>query len=265
MNGVHHPAVSFQHSDPPWRVPIGLPIRSAAPHDVESGDIIYTRRPKGYQRLGAVAGDTWRHMGVATMVAGSLWVLEMAPTGYSARPLTSIISIYDTVALQRLEPCTTQCRARLLNRIAADMNTPTQFHTKTELASIGLLSLSRILPRRSMLEACRTRLASLLGSRREFRTRSICSTPVARNLGQLCEQHRAVLDVWSPKIVSPRQATPHRHHQLALPDDVWRALQAATTSYWLKKDGMAGARVTSTFDLQKQTERRPANGIRIMS
>lgn len=237
MEGTAHAPVSFQHSDPVWRVPISLPQTGLAPGDIRPGDLIYTRRAKGYQRLTALAGDTWRHVGVAVTIAGFTWMAAMTPAGNAAHPLSSALDRYDTIAIQRLTPCARRCNIAFLNKVIADMNAPTAFHDRTELASIGLLSLSRLDRTGERFEKIRYRMAKRLLERSGFEDRSICTTLIARNLDLLCDQHQPVLDTWSPKHNSPRFHAPASHHQMALPDDLWRALAAHTDTFWVKKDG----------------------------
>lgn len=206
-------------------------------HELQAGDIVYTRRPKGYQRLAAVAGDTWRHVGLCVTIAGFPWLAEMGPGGFQARPMTTVMKAYDTVALQRLGSCSGGCRTAFVNQVCARMQRPADFHSRVELAGIGLVSLAR-LGRRSARVAVslRTRLVGRDG----FASRAICSTPLADALAGLCPHHRAVLDVTSHKHDGPQRPQPELA-QLAMPDDIWRALQDTTASFWLRKDAVRPA------------------------
>jgi len=236
MKDAVHNTGSFQHSDPAWRAPIELPDSFLSPSDIRPGDIIYTRRAKGYQRLTALAGDTWRHIGLATSISGCTWMAAMTPDGNAAHPLPSFLSRYDTIAVQRLTPCDEECALQLHHDVIADMNLPAAFHSKPELASIGLLSLGRLAKTPRRFERTRVRLIDHLLNRPGFGTRSICTTPIARNLWRLCPDHRVRLDVSSSKHKRATDQSPIAHLQLALPDDVWRAMCPHTESFWIKKD-----------------------------
>lgn len=253
MEGVAH-TVSFQHSDPRWRVPLEFPAVFVRPHDVRAGDLVYTRRPKGYQRLAAVAGDTWRHISIAAIVAGYPWVLELGPHGYQGRPLTTVVEMYDTVAVQRLASCPNWCSGEFLNAVASQMNKPTAFHGRIELGSIGLLSLGRMAAETGRIANARRILGQWLLSRDGFGERGICTSPIAKNLERLCAHHKVLLDVWTSKANAPRMRSPKTLSGLAMPDDVWRSLQATSEHFWVKKDGSA---IRDEIDLTHTREEDP--------
>lgn len=237
MDAAVRTQANFMHSDPSWRVPLELPDGFLPVDDVRAGDVVYTRRPKGYQRLAAVAGDTWRHVGLCVTIAGFPWLVEMGPVGFQARPMTTIFDSYDTVAVQRLRPCAFGCRAAFVNNVCARMQRPTGFHTRVELAGIGLSSLLRLArPGSPVAERMRHRLLGRSG----FASRAICSTPIVEALSALCERHHVVLDTTSDKHESPSIARPTMA-ALAMPDDIWRALQSAATPFWVRKDEAAPA------------------------
>jgi len=233
------PTATFGHSDPSWRVGLALPETFVTPDFVATGDIVFTRRPNGYQRLAAVAGDTWRHVGVIAMVAGHPWMLEMGPHGYQARPLSTVVDMYDTVAIQRLTPCRNRCDHQLLSHIALQMDSPRDFHTRIELGTIGLCSLFRlrVFRTRRPFQRATKLLRSLLDGRHGFEDRGICSTPLATSLEMVCDAHQVQLDVLGEKERGPdpelRGTGPVN---LAMPDDIWRALQSSTDSFWIKHD-----------------------------
>jgi len=230
---------TFGHSDPSWRVELSLPDSFVTHEHVEAGDIIFARRPRGYQRLAAVAGDTWRHVGVVAMMAGNPWMLEMTPFGYSARPLTSVLEMYDSVALQRLPPCQKQCNRHLVPHIALQMNVPTHFHNRIELGTIGLSSLLRLRAFHALpfFRRLGQLLREFLDSRSGVQERAICSTPLANSLRYMCNDHRVALDVLGQKEDGPHiELHGMGAPSLAMPDDIWRALQSTTPSYWLKCD-----------------------------
>lgn len=232
MDAAVRNSANFMHSDPPWRVPLEMPQTYLPIDRVQAGDVVYTRRPKGYQRLAAVAGDTWRHVGLCVTIAGFPWLVEMGPGGFQARPMTTILRAYDTVAVQRLTPCALGCRTAFVNTVCARMQRPTSFHTRLELAGIGLSSLGRLVRSGSMINQ---RLRRRLVARDGFARRAICSTPIVDALNSLCSGHAVVLDVTSEKASSPRVES-HSLSKLAMPDDVWRALQPTTEPFWIKKD-----------------------------
>lgn len=242
----------FQHSDPSWRVRIELPDATRVVADVLPGDLIYTRRPGGYQRLVAAAGDTWRHVGLAAVVAGVIWIIEVGPHGYQGRPLSTAMRTYDSVAVQRLRPCSDRCDLLLSHIVGLRMNSPTDFHSRSELAAIGLLSFTRQFT--TLWRPCRalrTHFYLRLLGREGFDTRSICSTPIAKALEALCDQHQVSVDLCSPK----REKATSRCKgavQLAMPDDIWRALEGTAEQFWLKKDGQDT--ITEIIDLRPDRE-----------
>ncbi len=241
MNAAVRTSANFMHSDPPWRVPLEMPHRYLPVDRVQAGDVVYTRRPKGYQRLAAIAGDTWRHVGLCVTIAGFPWLVEMGPGGFQARPMTTILRAYDTVAVQRFKPCSLGCRTAFVNTVCARMQRPTSFHTRTELAGIGLASLGRLARSGSMATRW---LRHHLVARDGFDDRAICSTPIVDALASLCPGHDVVLDVTSAKGSSPR-LDDRSLSQLAMPDDVWRALQPTTEPFWIKKDEVVPAAWTT--------------------
>lgn len=230
-------AVQFQHADPPWRVDLAFPRTFIETGSVLTGDIVYMRRPKSYQWIVAAMGDNWRHVGVATTVRGFSWMIEMNPFGFFARPLETVVAMYDTVAVQRLPSCSERCSELIDQRIIAAMNTPVAFHTKPELFAIGIFSFKRLFPWLSSRPHLWPRLWNRLLKQQGFTDRAACSTPIARVVNELCEHHRVLLDVSSYKRGPQSKPCATGQIQAALPDDIWRALQPTATSYWLKKDG----------------------------
>ncbi len=230
--------VQFQHADPPWRVPHQLPTSFAHHESVRPGDIIYLRRPRKFQWVAYLMGDTWRHIGVATIVHGDTWMVEMNPFGFYGRPLSAVIDMYDTVAVQQITPCQHASEVPLDLRIIADMRRPTTFHTKPEMVAIGVFGWLRLFHLGPRRENLRQRLWNLVVNREGFKSRAVCSTPVARAVKNLCRCHPIVLDAWSYKRGAQRQQTLEDHLYAAVPDDVWRALEPLATSFWLKKDGV---------------------------
>jgi hypothetical protein len=179
------------------------------------------------------------------------WLAEMGPGGFQARPMTTVFKAYDTVAVQRFHPCEHRCRAAFATGVCDRMQRPADFHSRTELAGIGLASLSRL---RSASSNIGDVLRRRLTDRSEFNSRAICSTPLADSLQLLCAQHRVVLDVTSDKRVSPDVPAVGMTN-MAMPDDVWRALQNVATPFWIRKD--SNAVVSETQDLTSATKEVP--------
>lgn len=246
---------TFGHSDPSWRVELDLPAESISPEMVKAGDIVFTRRPKGYQRLAAVAGDTWRHVGIIGTIAGFPWIIEVGPHGYMGRPFTSVIECYDTIAIQRLLPCKHHCSQHLLNHVAYQMNFPKTFHTKTELGSIGLSSLLRLRWFQTpMWKTASALVQRFLSNREGLNDRATCATPLADVLREVCDDHAVCIDLLGPKDAAP---DPRMHAaglvNLAMPDDIWRSLQKTSTSRWVKKDEITFVTEPDlTIDLRKE-------------
>lgn len=231
---------TFGHADPSWRVPLALPTKWLAPNMIAAGDIVYMRRPGGYQQLTGLAGDTFRHVGVIATIAGFPWLIDMGHGGYGARPFTTVLNAYDTIAIQRIPPCQSYCNHNLLNHVAMQMNFPKDFYSRSELAAIGLNSVLRLptFTGRVGVEAAEELLRSKLRRRQGLAERAVCTTPVARALDQLCDQHDVDLDALSEKRSTANSTMANSESVIfAMPDDVWRALGDATTSYWVKKDG----------------------------
>lgn len=220
-----------------WRVALELPRSVSCHESILPGDIIYLRRPRKYQWVAALMGDTWRHIGVATKVHGFTWMVEMNPFGFYGRPLESVVAMYDTVAVQRLAPCSHGCAESIAHRIISDMNAPVAFHTKPELVAIGLFSFSRLFRWVDRQDRLRSALWKRVSRRRGFAERAVCSTPIARVVHDLCDQHEVVLDVSSHKRGPQQQPCATTDIQAVVPDDIWRALTPKTRSFWVKKDG----------------------------
>ncbi|MEL6983889.1 MAG: hypothetical protein AAFO29_15795, partial [Actinomycetota bacterium] len=72
----------------------GLPTMEI--EEVQPGDLVFTARPGRLQTLVELAGDPWRHVGVATIVDGELGVSEVAGHAFQFRPLPSVATTRHT-------------------------------------------------------------------------------------------------------------------------------------------------------------------------
>lgn len=59
-------------------------------HEVAAGDLLFTARPGRLQTLVELAGDPWRHVGVAVEVDGEIGICEVAGHTFQFRPLHRI-------------------------------------------------------------------------------------------------------------------------------------------------------------------------------
>ncbi len=256
---THTPA-TLGHSDPSWRVPLDLPTEAMSPELVSAGDIVYTRRAKGYQRLTALAGDTWRHVGVVATIGGFPWLIDMGHGGYGARPFTTVLKAYDTIAVQRLDACGRYCDHRLVNDVALQMNFPKDFYTTIEQGLIGLGSLLRLqqLRRRALLRTVDRQVRRALPRREGLGERAVCTTPVARALSQLCDRHDIQIDVSATKgAVAHEGRAIETDIRFAMPDDLWRALQRTSSGYWVKRNNHVDVTKTASgVDIDLTVERK---------
>ncbi len=231
-------APSFAHGDSPWRVPIALPTDALDPAQIALGDVVYLRKPKGYQRLAAIAGDTWRHIGLIAPLGDIPWLIDMGQGGFAARPFSTVLDQYDTLAAQRLRPCDSGCPDRLWRDAAAQMRTPTGFYEPLEQALFGAATTLRLpfFRRHGPFRRVEQHARSALQSRSGLDRRGVCTTPIVDALTRLCEQHSVMTDTTSTK-TTPAGSTDDSAHRFAMPDDLWRALAPISDSFWLKKDG----------------------------
>lgn len=229
---------SFAHGDPLWRVPITLPANALEPDQITLGDVVYLRKPKGYQRLVTIAGDTWRHIGVIAPLDNSPWLIDMGQGGYAARPFSTVLEQYDTLAVQRIRPCESGCPDRLWRDVASQMRTPTDFYEPLEQTLFGAATTLRLpfFRRHGSFRRVEQYARSALQSRSGLDRRRVCTTPIVHALTRLCEQHSVTPDVTSTK-AAPARSADDSAHRFAMPDGLWRALTPIADSFWLKKDG----------------------------
>lgn len=124
-----------------------IDLPTVALDEVRDGDLIFTARPGRLQQLVELAGDPWRHVGVAATVDGQMSCCEVAGHSFQFRPLDRITRPPHTaVGLARFPAGPGDCGSAAA-RWATSMLTENNLYAWDDLILTGvLLAVRRRVP-----------------------------------------------------------------------------------------------------------------------
>lgn len=121
--------------------------------EVEPGDLLFTARPGRLQTLVELAGDPWRHVGVAIVVDGEVGICEVAGHTFQFRPLHKIVAPPHTaVGVARLGGGGTGCASAAAEWVASKLNDDNLYAWDDLIVTGVLLAVRRRAPARLLHE-----------------------------------------------------------------------------------------------------------------
>ncbi len=188
--------------------------------ELRPGDILFFTKKGPLQSLIRGAGDTHRHVAVASMFNHQPWVLEAGRLGFRGRPLSTALATYQSCSAMRLSSCDSDCAGRFSDVLLELMSTPTSYPSRMDIARAGALSMSRHhTSDRRRIQAVRHAVERQ--RLRSERAGTLCSTLIINGLERLCSEHSLAIDLRLPKSETTSHLDPLAAHY-ALPDDIWR-------------------------------------------
>ncbi len=190
------------------------------PSELRPGDILFFTKKGPLQSLIRGAGDTHRHVAVASMFNHQPWVLEAGRLGFRGRPLSTALATYQSCSAMRLSSCDSDCAGRFSDVLLELMSTPTNYPSRMDIAHAGALSMARHhTSDRRRIQAVRHAVERQ--RLRSERAGTLCSTLIINGLERLCSEHSLAIDLRLPKSETTSHLDPLAAHY-ALPDDIWR-------------------------------------------